>query len=110
MRMAEITGEERYYRMAIDLARTCTAFESSARDVDDLLNVKAGMILPMIHLHAAVAEPFLLETVTRLVDALVDKAQAIFPGLFWDRSYDQIHALNGFSHGAGGVGYALKEL
>ena len=110
LRMAEVSGDDGYYQMALDLARTCTEFEDSPRDVDDLLNGKAGIILPLIHLHSVVGEPFLIETVKKLVNALVDRAQGQYPGLYWDRSYDQIRGLCGFSHGACGVGYALMEL
>lgn len=110
LRMHQITGEAAFLDRALDLVKPGIDKEQAANRIDDLINGTSGMILGLLHLHAATGQRHLLETIDGLIEKLLAGAHQGPQGLYWDRSPDSITGLCGFSHGAAGIGLVFLEL
>lgn len=80
----------------------------------DIVSGVAGVIPALVDLHYRLDDPALLDLAVSLGDKLVKAARESDRGLSWDafrfNSHDPDPDLCGFSHGAGGNGWALAEL
>lgn len=80
----------------------------------DIISGVAGVIPALLDLHSRLDDPTLLDLAVSLGDKLVKAARESDQGLSWDafrfNSRDPDPDLCGFSHGAGGNGWALAEL
>jgi hypothetical protein len=93
-------------------ALAAPAVDQPARlDGFDLLYGKAGAIAGLILLHAMLDDPSLLDTASRLGDALLATAESDAAGTSWRSSHQPgPHNWTGMSHGTAGAAYALLEL
>ncbi|NIP28753.1 MAG: hypothetical protein GWN55_09745 [Phycisphaerae bacterium] len=110
LRMAEVTRDNDYLEKALTIAKPCPVFLDSPKTVNDLINGTSGTLLALLHLHAATAQGWLLETINRFIEHLLRSVHHGPVGLYWDRSPLNIRGLCGFSHGAAGVGFVFLEL
>ncbi len=109
-KMTAVTGKEEYTTKALHLVKDCLAFLDEEQTIDDLINGTSGTLLGLLHLHHATREERLLEDIDKYLQHLIKAAHFGPKGLYWDRSSKNIKGLCGFSHGAGGIGYAFLEL
>lgn len=110
LQMHKFTREKEYLKNAMTIAKPCKDILEHSSGVDDLINGTAGIILGLLHLHAAAGEKWILESIDCFIRNLVEGANHGPEGLYWDRSPQQIHGLCGFSHGAAGIGFVFLEL
>ncbi len=110
LRMASVTGDTSYLEKASAIARPCSNFLDSPYFVDDLINGSSGILLVLLHLHAATAEKWLFETMDRFIKHLIENAHHGLMGLYWDRSIQSKSGLCGLSHGSAGIGLVFLEL
>ncbi len=110
LKMAEAFGESRWTEKALEIAKPCTSILESPFGIDDLINGSSGVVLGLLHLHAATGETWILKAIDVFVKHLIDSAHQGPKGLFWDRSNKCISGLCGFSHGAAGIGWVFLEL
>ncbi len=104
-------GDENWKREAIQLAK------AEIKDLNikgvksgDLLNGLPGYVLGLLHIHALTNEDDFLKKINELVGLILDGVIIDKTGVCWDRSFNQIRPLCGFSHGAAGVGFLFLEL
>jgi hypothetical protein len=77
----------------------------------DLLSGSAGAIVALLALRELLPGGPALESVTRLGDDLIERAEVRPDGFSWPSRHSKGHRnLTGFSHGAAGIGYALLKL
>ncbi|GLL08085.1 type 2 lanthipeptide synthetase LanM family protein [Dactylosporangium matsuzakiense] len=102
LHMGETAAVERLVRLSGHLLRNEAAL--------DVMGGAAGTIGCLLAVHAAtgLAEP--LELARRGGELLLATAQPAGDGLAWPTFTDASQPLTGFSHGAGGVGWALLRL
>lgn len=110
LELSRITGDNAWLQQALEIARPCMKFTSPEYEVDDMINGHAGAIIGVLHLYAASGEPWLLEAADGFVRNLLKRAHQGKKGFYWDRGYQTISGLCGFSHGAGGIGWVFLEL
>ncbi len=94
---------------ALRLARPCVPLLEDKRRIDDLLSGTAGSMLALAHLYAASSAAWLLDAIAVCASRLIARAQLGKRGVYWDRSEQNVGGLCGFSHGAAGIGFALRE-
>ncbi|MDJ0836859.1 MAG: lanthionine synthetase LanC family protein [Acidobacteriota bacterium] len=95
---------------ALEIARTAAEHEPLADAIDDYINGRAGTLVAFLHLYDFSGEEWLVKPIVQLAKELIERAIPYDKGLAWERSGTQVRSLTGFSHGAGGVAFAMTEL
>ena len=110
---AAILGEDSLRDPALALLGRVVAGEVDLQPYDVLAG-SAGAIPALLRVHRGLGGPeSFMEAAIRLGDHLIDAAVRADFGWSWGEirpGSKQIGNLNGFSHGAGGIGWALYEL
>ena len=70
----------------------------------------SGAITPLLHLYRQTGDPRALEVARQIGDRLLSVARPFGPGLGWTTLMSPVEPLAGFSHGNGGIAWALTEL
>lgn len=114
LRVADLLGEESLRGPALDLVNSLTSGGVDTGN-EDLLAGCAGAVVALLHLRENyVEDDSLAALAARLGDHLVSAAVKDERGWSWGRLHEPgsgaFGNLNGFSHGAGGIGWALLEL
>ena len=110
LKLYEVLGDESYLQNCLDLAKQSEKHFEKDRSIDDLINGVSGIILGLLHIHAATEDPEILVLIERFTDQLIQGMQIDKHGIYFDRSTKNIKGLCGFSHGASGIGYVFLEL
>jgi len=76
----------------------------------DLINGIVGIIVGLLHIHAASGDNRLLPVIDMYVEKTLQLMQAGKQGVRWDRTEMYITSICGYSHGASGFAYAFTEL
>lgn len=85
--------------------------ERVGQDKDlDIIGGAAGCIAGLLCLQACRPSGRILEVATQCGDHLLAQARPMAAGLGWDSFFPGDGPLTGFSHGAGGIAWALLEL
>ncbi|MBV9928771.1 MAG: hypothetical protein JOZ96_27395 [Acidobacteria bacterium] len=112
-RIGELIGEQEFVDRGLEIVETLAEVEPDERGTDVLAG-SAGAIPALLHLRKKYGRGPLLELARRHGEFLVTSARKTREGWSWNtlnipagrRKQD----LNGFSHGAAGIGWALLEL
>lgn len=107
LQLYKATKEATHLKKALAITRSCGSFLNQPKEY---INGTSGVLLGLLHLHAASKEPWLLELIKDYTQSLLESAQLGNGGLYWDSSTDQIRPLCGFSHGTSGIGFVFLEL
>jgi lantibiotic modifying enzyme len=111
--LGEALGDEDWIRTGIELARSLATVDLT-RHILDVLAGTAGAIPALLSLHRRHPDGALLDLAVRLGEDLVAKARRRNEGWSWNTLVDspelQRDDMLGFSHGAGGIAWALLEL
>jgi len=110
LQVGELLNDSSYKQKALVIAKDCEQFLEMPNGIDDLINGTSGTLLGLLHLHAHTQEHYLLSTIKKFTEHLIESAHLGSEGLYWDRSSKNIRGLCGFSHGASGIGYVFLEL
>jgi hypothetical protein len=110
IKMHDLTGDRKYLDRSAEIAREAGKFIDYARKIDDLINGISGAMLGLLHIHAATGDDSLLPIINSYAAHLIERSNHGEQGLYWDKTNDQVKGLCGFSHGAGGIGFAFLEL
>lgn len=110
---AEIGGwwdDGALFERGLDVVKRTTT--EVAEPAFDILGGSAGWVGPLLRLHRATNERWLLDTAKRAGEHLVRTAIRGERGASWGGVPKELaaHDLTGYSHGAAGVGVALLEL
>jgi type 2 lantibiotic biosynthesis protein LanM len=106
--IGQITGDEQILTDARTAARLVTP-EAIARDSQlDVLGGTAGALLGLLALHRMVPDAAVLDSAIACGRHLLGQSVVAGPGRAWKTLVGR--PLLGFSHGAGGIAYALMEL
>lgn len=108
IRIHELTGKDEYLGNALEIAKQSPLPEYN--EMDDFLIGSSGIILGLLHVHAATKEKTLLEIIDSYINHLIKRVHAGNRGLYWDRKPANISGLCGFSHGAAGIASVFLEL
>jgi class II lanthipeptide synthase len=109
-RVAGLLGDEHGLQGARALIRAWRGSRTPA-SAFDLVEGRAGTVLALLALDAAVDEPWLREAATAVGDELLAQAEVTPFGWSWPTPGEpRMHHLCGFAHGAAGAGLALLEL
>lgn len=84
-------------------------FSLPERPVCDLLSGVSGELLALLHLYEATGEERILPVIDNRIAKLLSTAHPGNPGIYWDRNSSQHKGVSGFSHGSGGIAFALLE-
>ena len=106
-RVAVVTQESYFLDQALHLVRPMASALRSPVLAADVLSGTAGIVLGLLHLHAASGAPWLLDLLDLGLQRLLQQAWVSPHGVYWDRSPQFIRGLCGFSHGAAGIGWGL---
>jgi lantibiotic biosynthesis protein len=114
LRVADLLGEDSLRGPAVKLVDTLASGEVDTGN-EDLLAGCAGAIIALLHLRERyVEDDSLAALASKLGDHLVGVAVKDERGWSWGRLHEPgsgaFGNLNGYSHGAGGIGWSLLEL
>jgi lantibiotic modifying enzyme len=112
--VAELLDEDSLREPAVELVNSLASSEVDMNN-EDLLAGCAGAIIALLFLRGQyVADDSLVAFASRLGDHLISVAVKTDTGWSWGRLHEPgsgaFGNLNGYSHGAGGIGSALLEL
>jgi type 2 lantibiotic biosynthesis protein LanM len=106
--IGQITGDEQFLANARTAAQVITP-EAIAQDSHlDILGGTAGALLGLLALHRMVPDAAVLDSAIACGRHLLGRSVLAGPGRAWKTLDGKL--LLGFSHGAGGIAYALMEL
>lgn len=112
-RIGELVGGQEFVDRGLQAVEALTAFEPDDR-ATDVLAGSAGAIPALLHLHKRYGLAPLLELARRHGEFLVGAARKTQTGWSWNTlniaPEQRRQDLNGFSHGAAGISWALLEL
>jgi len=107
--LGEAFADERWTRQGLELARGLAGVDPAAQPIDVLVGV-SGVIPALLGLNRRYGDGF-LDHAVRLGDFLVEKARRRAEGWSWTTIGGACRDdLTGFSHGTGGIAWALLEL
>lgn len=107
--LGEACGDERWTHQGLELARGLASLNPEEQLIDVLVGV-SGVIPALLGLHRRYNEDGFLEQAVRLGDFLLAKARRREHGWSWTTIEGATDDLTGFSHGTGGIAWALLEL
>lgn len=112
-KVARLLDEEALRKRAADLVRSLKSIKPDPSNADVLAGT-AGAIIGLLQLERFVADDALMELALQFGDQLIDDAVKTEKGWSWgdlhkpdSRAFGN---MTGYSHGAGGIGWALLEL
>jgi hypothetical protein len=109
LRVFEATKDEKYLTSALSLVDGINMMHERS-NISDFLNGISGEILACIQCHSITGDNKFLKIINDLIKILLDNAFIGKQGLYWDRSFNNVRGLCGFSHGASGIGFVFLEL
>ncbi|MEU8199579.1 type 2 lanthipeptide synthetase LanM family protein [Streptosporangium sp. NPDC049046] len=106
--LAALLDDTRLARPVEDLVELCakTAAQDEALDV---IVGSAGTLATMLAIHRATGSPAAWRTAEACAERLLDTAAPVGAGVAWHTPMSDDRPLTGFSHGAGGIGWALRR-
>ncbi|MET0646832.1 MAG: lanthionine synthetase LanC family protein [Pyrinomonadaceae bacterium] len=112
-RIGELIGEQEFVDRGLQIVEALIAFEPDER-ATDVLAGSAGAIPTLLHLQQKYDREPLLELARRHGEFLISAARKTPTGWSWNTlnipAEERKQDLNGFSHGAAGISWALLEL
>lgn len=93
----------------VEKGRSIALIEAPRVRADDFINGHAGRLYALCSIHNMLKDDRLLNQIETAIQILCENAQLWKTGLYWDRDIEQVKGLCGFSHGSGGVGFALMQ-
>lgn len=97
----------------IELAQGRVSWIDERIDADETLDVlsgSSGAIAGLLTLHARTGDTAAVDVATRCAQRLIERAVPMGTGVGWPSAETGGRALAGFSHGAGGMAWALLRL
>ncbi len=110
LKMYELSKNQKHLDAALEIARPCNTVLTENYQIDDLINGQSGILLALLHLHSYKPEKWIKDYIQQFAQHLVNRANTGKKGLYWDKTFQQIQGLCGFSHGAAGLGFVFIEL
>ena len=107
----ELTGENLYIKMAIDIVKDCENFTTYEGYNYDVLSGAAGAIIGLMHIHKASKDEMILTKIDFFLNDLLNTMNfSMDEGIHWFRNPNMIRDLNGLSHGATGMTFLFLEV
>lgn len=132
VQVGSCTGRGELQERGLALIRQTLQLDTRGRFVLDVMSGYAGLVAPLLSLHAQFGQPWLLEAAQRCGQELLARARVSERGVSWDTTSELAEMvalmdlpaetagkirpppgrphLGGFSHGSGGIAWALLEL
>ncbi|MBN8702531.1 MAG: hypothetical protein J0M08_05675 [Bacteroidetes bacterium] len=110
LKIGQVLKNKKYITQAVEIIKDCEKFLVANKPIEDVLNGIAGTILGLLHLYDETKDESLLRFLNNYIAKLISQTHFSEKGIYWDRSYQQIRGLCGFSHGAAGIGAVFFEL
>ena len=112
-RIGELIGGQEFVDRGLEIVEALIAFEPDER-ATDVLAGSAGAVPALLHLRSKYDREPLLELARRHGEFLIGAARKTPTGWSWNTlnipAEQRTQDLNGFSHGAAGISWALLEL
>jgi type 2 lantibiotic biosynthesis protein LanM len=111
LQLSEIFDNQQFREQALQILESLGDDDPNQQGLDVLAG-SAGAIPALLSIYQRYRQDFLLDLAIQHGEHLLDTARRSDAGWSWDTLGDatQPHDLTGFSHGAGGIAWALLEL